>query len=202
MKKSYALKSFVALLSVAAIISCASNQNSVETAKEQAPVNRVVYGPAGKIIYNDIAVVSKADATQTELQIEKQAAQPTIISAQVASSKVPVKSNRETKTKHKKTSLSEFVALNRFKNNNFDEISVAIDLMSSTDKISDDKTQDDTDTLLYVLLSVLIPFGCVLAMYLYEGDEWTQRVTTNLILTLLCFVPGIIHALVIILGKK
>jgi uncharacterized membrane protein YqaE (UPF0057 family) len=58
------------------------------------------------------------------------------------------------------------------------------------------------DTLLYVLLILFIPFGTVISMYLYEGNSWTQRVTWNLILTLLCGMPGIIHALVVILGGK
>ena len=58
------------------------------------------------------------------------------------------------------------------------------------------------DTLLYLLLILLVPFGTTISMYLYEGSQWTSRVTTNLILTLLCGIPGIIHALVVIFGKK
>lgn len=56
----------------------------------------------------------------------------------------------------------------------------------------------DTDPVLLIILAILIP---PLAMYLYEGS-WTSRCTVNLILTLLCGLPGMIHALVIILGKK
>ena len=56
----------------------------------------------------------------------------------------------------------------------------------------------DEDTILYVVLAFLIP---PLAVYLYEGS-WTKRCTVNLILTLLCGLPGIIHALVVILGSK
>ena len=58
-----------------------------------------------------------------------------------------------------------------------------------------------TDTWLYLLLILLVPFGTTIAMYLYEGS-WTKRVTVNLILTLLCGLPGLIHALVIIFGNK
>lgn len=57
---------------------------------------------------------------------------------------------------------------------------------------------NEPDTVLLVILAFLIP---PLAVYLYEG-EWTKRCTVNLILTLLCGVPGLIHALVIILGNK
>jgi uncharacterized membrane protein YqaE (UPF0057 family) len=60
------------------------------------------------------------------------------------------------------------------------------------------KTAGDEDTILYVVLAFLIP---PLAVYLYEGS-WTKRCTVNLILTLLCGLPGIIHALVVILGRK
>ena len=63
-------------------------------------------------------------------------------------------------------------------------------------------TTNDDNTLLYVLLTLLVPFGSTISMYLYEGHQWTSRVTTNLILSLLCFLPGVIHALVVILGRK
>lgn len=53
----------------------------------------------------------------------------------------------------------------------------------------------------YLLLILLVPFGTTIAMYLYEGS-WTGRVTTNLILTLLCGLPGLIHALVVIFGNR
>lgn len=56
----------------------------------------------------------------------------------------------------------------------------------------------ETDKVLLVILAILIP---PLAMYLYEGS-WTKRCTVNLILTLLCGLPGMIHALVVILGGK
>lgn len=58
-----------------------------------------------------------------------------------------------------------------------------------------------TETWLYLLLILLVPFGTTIAMYLYEGS-WTSRVTVNLILTLLCGLPGLIHALIIIFGNK
>ncbi|MFM7725054.1 MAG: YqaE/Pmp3 family membrane protein [Bacteroidota bacterium] len=46
-----------------------------------------------------------------------------------------------------------------------------------------------------VLLAILIP---ILAVYLYEGS-WTKRCTVNLILCLLCGIPGMIHALIVVL---
>lgn len=59
----------------------------------------------------------------------------------------------------------------------------------------------EPESWVYVLLILLVPFGCTIAMYLNEGS-WTKKVTTNLILTLLCGIPGLIHALVNIFGKK
>ncbi len=55
-----------------------------------------------------------------------------------------------------------------------------------------------TETVLLVVLALFIP---PLAVYLYEGF-WTERCTINLILTLLCGLPGLIHALVVIIGNR
>ena len=63
------------------------------------------------------------------------------------------------------------------------------------------KQDAKTDTIIYLLLILLVPFGTTISMYLYEGS-WTGRVTTNLLLTLLCGLPGLIHALVVIFGNK
>ena len=60
------------------------------------------------------------------------------------------------------------------------------------------KESRDDNTILCVVLAFFIP---PLAVYLFEGS-WTKRCTINLILTLLCGLPGIIHALVVILGNK
>ncbi|MFN6380213.1 MAG: YqaE/Pmp3 family membrane protein [Flavobacteriales bacterium] len=67
--------------------------------------------------------------------------------------------------------------------------------------VSESKAKKDFnyDTVLLVILAILLP---PLAMYLYEGETWTSRCTLNLILTLLCGLPGVIHALVVILGGK
>lgn len=59
------------------------------------------------------------------------------------------------------------------------------------------KPQEDW---VYVLLILLVPFGTTIAVYLHEGS-WNKKVTTNLILTLLCGIPGLIHALITIFGK-
>lgn len=58
---------------------------------------------------------------------------------------------------------------------------------------------DDEDTLVLVLLCLFVP---PLAVFLYEGSTWTNRCTVNLILTLLCGIPGVIHAFIVCFGGK
>ncbi len=53
----------------------------------------------------------------------------------------------------------------------------------------------------YIVLILLVPFGTTIAVYLSEG-YWSKKVTINLLLTLLCLLPGLIHALVTIFGKR
>ena len=53
-----------------------------------------------------------------------------------------------------------------------------------------------TNTVLLVILAILLP---PLAVYLHEGVI-NKRFWISLLLTLLFFVPGVIYALVIILG--
>lgn len=54
----------------------------------------------------------------------------------------------------------------------------------------------DTNTLLLVILAILLP---PLAVYLHQG-EINTKFWISLILTLLFWLPGIIYALIVILG--
>lgn len=65
-------------------------------------------------------------------------------------------------------------------------------------KVDDFGSNSEPSKGVLVLICFFIP---PLAVYLYEGD-WTKRCTVNLILTLLCGLPGFIHGLVLILGDK
>lgn len=58
--------------------------------------------------------------------------------------------------------------------------------------------EPSTNTLLLVILAILLP---PLAVYLYEG-EITTHFWISLLLTLLFYLPGIIYALILILGNK
>lgn len=54
-----------------------------------------------------------------------------------------------------------------------------------------------TNTLLLVILSILLP---PLAVYLHDG-EINTHFWIDLILTLIFWIPGVIYALIIVLGK-
>jgi uncharacterized membrane protein YqaE (UPF0057 family) len=57
--------------------------------------------------------------------------------------------------------------------------------------------EPSTNTLLLVILAILIP---PLAVYLHEG-EINGKFWLDLLLTLLFYVPGLIYALIVILGN-
>ena len=67
--------------------------------------------------------------------------------------------------------------------------------------VSSSENASQPESWVYVLLILLVPFGTTIAVYLHEGT-WNKKVTVNLILTLLCVIPGLIHALVNIFGKN
>lgn len=76
--------------------------------------------------------------------------------------------------------------------------SASVSISESSESTSLKSFASETDIVLLVILAILLP---PVAVYLYEGS-WTSRCTVNLILTLLCGLPGMIHALIIILGNK
>ncbi|RTL61077.1 MAG: YqaE/Pmp3 family membrane protein [Sphingobacteriales bacterium] len=55
----------------------------------------------------------------------------------------------------------------------------------------------DTNTLLLVILAILLP---PLAVYLHEGQINT-KFWISLLLTILFWIPGVIYALIVILGN-
>ena len=57
--------------------------------------------------------------------------------------------------------------------------------------------EPSTNTLLLVILAILLP---PLAVYLHEG-EINTKFWIDLLLTILFFIPGVIYALIVVLGK-
>lgn len=70
-------------------------------------------------------------------------------------------------------------------------ISAAKDALKNMNGAASDKTA------LAVILAILIPF---VGVWYYEG-KFTNRVLIALLLSLLFYIPGLIYALVVILGK-
>lgn len=76
------------------------------------------------------------------------------------------------------------------KSNNIEKLSTNYNINSQ-----EDVNATDTNTLLLVILAILLP---PLAVFLHEG-EVNGTFWLNLLLTLLFIIPGIIHALVVVL---
>ena len=68
----------------------------------------------------------------------------------------------------------------------------------SENSISNLVKGDSPDKLLLIIIALFIP---PLAVYLHFG-KWNGTCWLNLILTFLFFIPGFIHALIVILGNK
>ena len=95
---------------------------------------------------------------------------------------------KEMTKKEKKEFKSE--VLKYAKAENLQKLSTADNLLAPYDS-----ENPDTNTLLLVILAVLLP---PLAVGLHEG-ELNGTFWLNLVLTLLFYVPGLIHALIVIL---
>lgn len=76
------------------------------------------------------------------------------------------------------------------KSNNVEKLSTNYNINSQKDL-----NEPSTNTVLLVVLAILLP---PLAVFLHEG-EVNNTFWLNLVLTLLFFIPGIIHALIVVL---
>ncbi len=115
--------------------------------------------------------------------------------ASMASVVVPASTTTEPDPAKVKSAMDEFNSLSRKeKRARVKEVKKEIKAYKAAKKAG---KEADTDTLLLVILAILLP---PLAVYLYEG-EINNRFWISLILTLLGWLPGIIYALVVILGQ-
>jgi len=132
-----------------------------------------------------------ADVVSVEPILENQTVEPTV---PVATEEIAVAEEKEVVKQAKKEISNRDLRraakeMNATMKANYDNVG----LIST-----DDSSTGEPSRGLLILLCFLIP---PLAMYLYE-DDFTNRVLVNLILTILCGIPGIIHALIIIGGEK
>jgi uncharacterized membrane protein YqaE (UPF0057 family) len=95
-----------------------------------------------------------------------------------------------------KTAVDEFKSLSRKEKRALaKEAKKEIKLFKAEKRGGNDAS---TNTLLMVIVAILLP---PLAVYLHEG-EINSRFWIDLLLTLLFYLPGLIYALVIILGNN
>lgn len=110
-----------------------------------------------------------------------------------ASSPVAVKPNPEATAK---AALEEFRSLSpKEKKARFKEAKKALKVMKAESR---SKREPLASTAVQVIVAILLP---PLGVYLHEG-EINSRFWISLLLTLLFYLPGLIYALVIILGDK
>jgi uncharacterized membrane protein YqaE (UPF0057 family) len=108
---------------------------------------------------------------------------------------VPATTSTEPDPAKVKSAMDDFNSLSRKeKRTRVKEVKKEIKAYKAAKKAG---KEADTDTLLLVILAILLP---PLAVYLYEG-EINNRFWISLILTLLGWLPGVIYALVVILGE-
>ena len=119
----------------------------------------------------------------------------TVPASSMAAVVVPVTVSGEPDPAKVKSAVDEFNSLSRKeKKSRIKEVRKELKAFKAAKKAG---KEADTDTLLRVILAILLP---PLAVYLYEG-EINNRFWISLILTLLGWLPGIIYALVLILGE-
>lgn len=95
----------------------------------------------------------------------------------------------QTMTKEEKRAFRKDVK-HYAKTKDFERLSSAYNINSP-----EEVNATDTNTLLLVIIAILLP---PLAVFLYEG-EINKNFWINLLLTLLFYIPGLIHALILIL---
>ena len=109
--------------------------------------------------------------------------------------------SQETMSSREKTTNTTF-SVKELANQNIKSTRKSAKKIIKTIKKEQKKQGSNTDTVLLVILAIVLPpIGAPIALYLYEG-YWTERCTINVILSLLCGFPGIIHALIVILGNR
>lgn len=160
-------------------------------------------------LQNHSSDVSKTDVEKVKLQV-KQDLNTKSIQPEVSLSKGEVSSHDQVNFRTEKPSFTgnpaliqpnkaEKSTLTRAANPNIIKTESQLKQKNSTiSSVDKQRHQDDTDLILMIVLCFFIP---PLAVFLKEGQKWTERCTLNLILTFLCGVPGMIHALIVVTGK-
>ncbi len=136
-----------------------------------------------KRMYIRVVVLMMAFCTVTSPLFAINVVNPTTANSETLPSDVTVKQ-----------AMAEFKALSKKeKKERFKQVKKAFKDFKASKKAG---AEPSTNTLLLVLLAILLP---PLAVYLHEGTT-NNRFWLSLILTLLFWIPGVIYALIVVLG--
>jgi uncharacterized membrane protein YqaE (UPF0057 family) len=113
----------------------------------------------------------------------------------VASAIVPVPGSGTPDSAAVKTAVEEFKTLSRSERKfRIKQVKEEIRAFKAAKKAG---RETDTNTILLVILAILLP---PLAVYLHQG-EINTKFWISLLLTLLFWLPGVVYALIVILGN-
>ena len=150
---------------------------------------------------SDVEQNTAVQTTTTEMQVavtnEVVASTENVTASVTAEPAVAAVVEKEQKVSKKELKQ----AVKEFKHEVADVVSNESVVASVKTASANSQNESQPESWVYILLIFLVPFGTTISVYLHEGS-WTKKVTTNLLLTLLCGIPGLIHALITIFGKK
>lgn len=109
---------------------------------------------------------------------------------------VPVPANGTPDSASVKSAVAELKGLSKAERKN--RIKLAKEEIRAFKKAKKAGKDTDTNTLLLVILAILLP---PLAVYLHQG-EINTKFWISLLLTLLFWLPGVVYALIVILGNE
>ena len=152
-----------------------------------------------KVIQSDEIVESKSIETKEEITCEQEVTSSVAVAQENVLTETADVENAEESIKSKVVfqSREQLVVASEISNPIFEGVVSSIEkdvfTQNKNEKNKEDSSDDDMLILLYVL-AVLIPFVAVGIV-----TDWDlETVLINILLTILCYIPGVIHAFIII----
>ena len=117
-----------------------------------------------------------------------------VLSTTLMSATLPAPASTEPTPAHVKAAVNDFNSLSKKeKKERMKEVKKVMKQYKADKKAG---KEPSTDTILLVILAILLP---PLAVYLHQG-EINTKFWISLLLTILFWLPGVIYALIVILG--
>ena len=152
-----------------------------------------------KVIQSDEIVESKSIETKEEITCEQEVTSSVAVAQENVLTETADVENAEESIKSKVVfqSREQLVVASEISNPIFEGVVSSIEkdvfTQNKNEKNKEDSSDDDMLILLYVL-AVLIPFVAVGIV-----TDWDlETVLINILLSILCYIPGVIHAFIII----